>query len=125
MRLRERRQMSENAALNRDVVRVLGGVALVLSVGAVLLSWNRLTSPEWMGNVVNVLVGGLIGYLARDPKQSQHPTVDAPNAQTVNVGQQAATPPAVEPVESETDPTEEVLASIDARREAEARENRP
>jgi hypothetical protein len=83
--MRERRALSENAALNQSVIRVLGAVALILSAGAISLAWNRIPPPDWMGNVVNVLVGGLIGYLAKDIKQQLHPTVDAPNAGTVNV----------------------------------------
>jgi hypothetical protein len=83
--MRERRAISENAALNQSVIRVLGAVALILSAGAITLAWNRIPPPDWMGNVVNVLVGGLIGYLAKDIKQPAHPTVSAPDAQTVNV----------------------------------------
>jgi hypothetical protein len=51
--MRERRSLSENAALNQSVIRVLGTVALILSAGAISLAWNRIPPPDWMGNVVN------------------------------------------------------------------------
>ena len=94
----DRRTLSGNEALNLAVIRVLGAVALILAVGAITLAWNNRPSPEWMGNVVNVLVGGLIGYLAKDIKGQPHgPTVDAPGAGTVNVDTGGTTePPAAE-----------------------------
>jgi hypothetical protein len=85
MRIRERRHVSENAALNIAVVRVVGGVALMLSAGSVVLAWQGTETPEWFGNALLTIMGGLIGYLAKDIKQQLHPTVDAPNAGTVNV----------------------------------------
>ncbi len=107
MRIRERRQISENGSLNVTVVRVVGAVALLLAAGSVALAWQGIATPEWFGNALLSIMGGLIGYLARDPKQQAHSNVNAPDAQTVNVdtgggqteeaGVGNATPPASTP----------------------------
>lgn len=78
--------LDANTRLNLAVVVGVMGVALVMSLGSVALAYSGRAVPDGFGNIILAIVSGLIGFLARDLKQSPHSTVDAPNAGTVNVG---------------------------------------
>lgn len=62
--------MDSNSAINLRVVNGIVGVALALTVGAMVLGGLRLPVPEWIGNAVLSITSGLIGYLSRDPKHA-------------------------------------------------------
>ncbi len=82
----QKNSLDANAQINLCVVRGVVGVALILAAGSMLLSALGKPVSEWHGNAILSIMGGLIGYLARDPKQVHSPTVDT--ADTVNVNTQ-------------------------------------
>ncbi len=86
----DRRQMDANAAINMAAIRGIVGVALILSAGSVALAGVGVQQPDWIGNAVIGITGGLIGYLSRDPKHTQSTSVSGP-IENVNVEAEHAT----------------------------------
>jgi hypothetical protein len=83
MRIRERRHLDANAQINLCAVRGVLGVCFIVAAGTFFLAWFEKPVPEWTGNLLSTITGGLIGYLARDPKHPPGMTVET--AETVNV----------------------------------------
>lgn len=61
-----------NTLINLAVVITLGVAVLGMVVGAIVLPLCGKPVPEFMGNALIGITGGLVGYLAREMKPS-HP----------------------------------------------------
>lgn len=75
-----------NASINLACVRGVLGIGCALAVGAIALASMKIPVPEWFGNALMTITGGLIGYLSRDPKHpASAPAVATESVETVNV----------------------------------------
>ena len=63
------------------ITRVLGVLALVLTVGFFMLSGFGKACPEWVGNVLSGIVGALAGALVggKDHSAATDPTTGGAN----------------------------------------------
>lgn len=81
-----RSRFDANASINLACVRGVLGIGLALAAGAIGLAALKIAVPEWFGNALMTITGGLIGYLSRDPKHpSTGAAVTTESVETVNV----------------------------------------
>lgn len=79
-----------NTSINLSAIRGVVGTMLILAAGSVVLVGLAVDVPEWMGNAIIGGIGGLVGYLSREPKTG---SVSMGSAETVNVSQEGDVSP--------------------------------
>jgi hypothetical protein len=88
----DRRQLDANAAINLCIVRGIVSVALIQTVGNLLLVGMGLPVTEGALTIITAITSGLIGYLARDPKHPPGANVTTERVENMNVEAPPADP---------------------------------